>query len=297
LTYRVTHHTTYRYDREVSSSYGQMYVLPRDLPGGTQVCRQSNVVIDPVPDDYRERRDFFGNRLAYFAINVPHRTLTVTATSEVDVNGSAHAAALLAEQSWELVREYTHVGNDTDTLDAHQFLLDSSLAAASLDLADYARSSFAPGRPALESLRDLTSRIHADFHYTTGTTNVATTAAQVLAGGSGVCQDFAHLAIGSLRALGLAARYVSGYLETSPQPGEARLLGSDVSHAWASLYVPPAGWVDADPTNDQLVDDHYITNAWGRDYGDVPPLKGVVFTEAHEHELEVTVDVVTLESG
>ncbi|MBV8960879.1 MAG: transglutaminase family protein [Actinobacteria bacterium] len=296
MTYRVTHRTTYRYDGEVSSSYGQMHVLPRDLPGGAQVCRATTVVIDPVPDDYRERRDFFGNRVAYFEIRSAHRVLSVTATTDVDVYG-AHAMPLLAEQSWEQTRELTRAGTDPDALEARQYLLDSPLVAASADLAEYARPSFTPGRPALDALRDLAGRIHDDFTYEPGATAVTTKVDEVLAGRRGVCQDFAHLAIGCLRSVGLAGRYVSGYLETTPQAGGSRLVGADVSHAWASLYVPPIGWVHVDPTNDQLVDDHYVTTAWGRDYGDVPPLKGVVFTEAREHELEVVVDVARLESG
>jgi transglutaminase-like putative cysteine protease len=297
MTYRVTHRTTYRYDDEVSSSYGQAHVLPRDLPGGAQVCGASKVVIDPAPDDYREWRDFFGNRVAYFAIRSPHRTLSVTAITDVDVFGNAHAVPLLAEQSWEQARDLTRTSIDGDTLDARQYLLDSPLAAASPALADYVRASFPSGRPALDALRDLTTRIHADFTYEPGATTVTTTAEQALVLRKGVCQDFTHLAIGCLRSLGLAARYVSGYLETNSQPGMPRLVGADVSHAWVSLYVPPVGWVDADPTNDQLVDEHYVTTAWGRDYGDVPPLKGVIFTEASEHELEVVVDVTKLPPG
>lgn len=297
MTYRVTHRTTYRYDDVVSSSYGQVHVLPRDLPGGAQVVRTSRVEIEPKPDDYREWHDFFGNRVAYFAIRSPHRALRVVATTDVDVYGAAHAQSLLAEQSWEQARELTRHGDDADTIDARQYVLESPLVAPSTALADYAAPSFPPGGPALDGLRDLCRRIHADFAYEPGATTVTTTAEEVLTGRAGVCQDFAHLAIGCLRSLGLPARYVSGYLETNPDPAGARLVGADVSHAWASLYVPPVGWVDADPTNDQLVDERYVTTAWGRDYGDVPPLKGVIYTEASRHELEVVVDVARLAPG
>jgi transglutaminase-like putative cysteine protease len=297
MTFRVTHHTSYRYDDNVSSSYGQMHLLPREIAGGVQVCRGTAVVIDPVPDDYRESRDFFGNRAAFFAFLSPYRTLSVTATTDVDVHRSRQPHSLLAAQPWEQVRQFTQSGMDPDTLDARQYVLDSPLATASGALEEYAWPSFTPGRPALEAFQELAARIHEDFTYEPGATTVRTTVDQVLAGRKGVCQDFAHLAIGCLRSIGLAARYVSGYLETRPPPGRPRLVGADVSHAWASLFVPPVGWVDVDPTNDRLVDDHYVTTAWGRDYGDVPPLKGVIFTEATEHELEVMVDVVRLESG
>ena len=297
MTYRVTHRTTYRYDDDVSSSYGQTHLLPRDLPGGAQVCRASYVVIDPVPEDYRERRDFFGNRVAFFAILSTHRALSVTTTTDVDVHRNGQAASMPESQSWEQVLELTRTGMGPDTLDARQYRLDSPLVASSASLEEYARPSFPPGRAPLDALRDLAERIHGDFAYERGATGVTTNVREVFAGRKGVCQDFAHLAIGCLRSIGLAARYVSGYLETHPPPGRPRLIGADVSHAWASLYLPPAGWIDIDPTNNQFVDDRYVTTAWGRDYGDVPPLKGVIFTEATEHELDVVVDVTKLDGG
>jgi transglutaminase-like putative cysteine protease len=184
-----------------------------------------------------------------------------------------------------------------EVVEARQFCLDSPLAASSLGLAEYGRASFRAGRPVLDALEDLAQRIYTDFAYTPGATSVTTSAEEVLVKRSGVCQDFAHLAIGCLRSLGMAARYVSGYLETDPPPGRPRMQGADVSHAWASLFVPEAGWVDVDPTNNQLVNDRYITTAWGRDYGDVPPLKGVIFTEGTSHDLEVVVDVIRLPEG
>jgi transglutaminase-like putative cysteine protease len=162
-------------------------------------------------------------------------------------------------------------------------------------LAEYAAPSFPAARPVLAALRDLSTRIHRDFAYEPGVTHVSTTIEEVLERKAGVCQDFAHLAIGCLRSLGLAARYVSGYLETEPPPGMQRLAGADASHAWVSLFVPGTGWVDIDPTNDQLVNDRYITTAWGRDYADVSPLKGVIFTQGSKHNLKVTVDVIPVD--
>jgi len=289
--YRVTHRTTYRYEEKVSASYGQMHLLPRTADG--QTCRTTRVAIDPAPDDLRERVDFFGNRAAFFAIHSEHTSLTVTTTSDLSVN--REGVGLLGGQPWEQVRDRTASPTIEDGWEPTDFLIDSPLVAASPALVDYAGESFTPGRPVLEALLDLAQRIHADFEYEPGSTSVTTTVGDVLAARKGVCQDFAHLTIGCLRSLGLAARYVSGYLETEPPAGQERLQGTDVSHAWAALWMPESGWVDVDPTNRQFVDDRYVTTAWGRDYADVPPLKGVIFTRGLEHELDVVVDVVRLD--
>jgi transglutaminase-like putative cysteine protease len=288
--YRVTHRTMYRYEKVVSASYGQMHLLPRTGEG--QTCRATRVVIDPPPEDLRERTDFFGNRAAFYAIHSEHTSLTVTTTSEVSV--SRGDLGLFDAQPWEQVRDQTAVPGD-DGWEPSDFLLDSPLVAASAALADYAGPSFTPGRPVLEALLHLAQRIHAEFDYEPGATSVTTTVNDVLTARKGVCQDFAHLAIGCLRSLGLAARYVSGYLETVPPAGKERLQGADVSHAWAALWVPGSGWVDIDPTNRRFVDDRFVTTAWGRDYADIPPLKGVIFTKGLEHELDVVVDVVRLD--
>jgi len=288
--YRVTHRTTYRYQKEVSASYGQMHLLPR--AGEGQTCQATRVVIDPAPDDLRERLDFYGIRAAFYAIHSEHTSLTVTTTSELSVNRGG--LGLFDVQPWEQVRDQTAAPGEGGW-EPIDFLLDSPLVPVEPALADYARPSFPPGRPVLEAVLDLAQRIHADFEYGPGSTSVTTAAGEVLTARKGVCQDFAHLAIGCLRSLGLAARYVSGYLETKPPPGKERLEGADVSHAWAALWVPEGGWVDIDPTNQQFVNDRYVTTAWGRDYADIPPLKGVIFTRGVEHELDVVVDVVPLD--
>jgi transglutaminase-like putative cysteine protease len=287
MKYRVAHTTAYHYDDEVSCSYGQVHLLPRNAPG--QRCDHSDVVIDPPPEDYRERSDFFGNRVAYFEIRTAHRRLSVSTTSRIEVSAGVRQASVAAiaatGMAWEAARPEAGEAES-------QFLLDSPLVAASAALAAYGRVSFTPGRPVIEALADLTERVHDEFAFHPGATEVTTTAEEVLARRQGVCQDFAHLVIGCLRSLGMAARYVSGYLETDPPPGRPRLQGADVSHAWASARVPSMGWVDFDPTNRQLVNDRYVVTAWGRDYSDVPPLKGVIFTEGTKHDLEVLVDVV-----
>jgi transglutaminase-like putative cysteine protease len=292
VTYRVLHRTEYEYESKVSSSYGELYLLPRDVPG--QVCRSSRVRIDPAPHDYRERRDFYGNRAAYFAVLEPHTRLTVTAESLVDVNRPG-TLPLPLDQAWEAIRDRLRVDPADDAFDARGFVLDSPKVAVSPGVTAYAAESFGPARPLNEALTELTARIHADFAYKPGSTSVRTTLAELLESRKGVCQDFAHLAVGCLRSVGLAARYVSGYLETRPPPGRERLVGADVSHAWASVFVPEAGWVDLDPTNNQFVTDRYVTTACGRDYGDVSPLKGVIYTESKKNKLHVSVDVAPVD--
>ncbi len=298
MSYQVTHRTVYRYESDVSASYGQLHLLPRDLPG--QICRTSKVTIDPAPLDYRERRDFFGNRAAYFSILEPHTRLEVVSESIVDVRGRQATLPMLGDRPWEEVRDRLAAlptpaeAVDGAVLDAAQYSFDSRRAAGSPALRDYAAPSFGRGRPLLDAVNDLSQRIHREFDYDAKATDVRTTLDELLALRAGVCQDFAHLVIGCLRSLDLAARYVSGYLETRPPPGKARLKGADVSHAWASVFLPDTGWVDIDPTNDQFVNDRYVTTAWGRDYGDVTPLEGVIYTEGKTTELDVGVDVIPL---
>jgi len=179
-------------------------------------------------------------------------------------------------------------------LEATQFVLASPLAAPGDRYRAYALESFPEGRPLLECVESLCARIHADFRYKPGSTSVATPLIQVFRRRRGVCQDFAHVGIACLRSVGLPARYVSGYLETLPAPGRPKLTGVDGSHAWFSVLVPGAGWLDVDPTNDQFVNDRYVVTAYGRDYGDVPPLGGVIYTEGKTEELKVAVDMVPI---
>ncbi len=288
-TYRVTHRTEYRYESEVSESYGEVHLLPNDFPG--QTCRESRLRIDPQPHDYRERTDYYGNRTAYFAVLDAHTRLTITAESVVDVEDRQGALTLADGRAWDAGRD--DLGSAA--MEVHDFLLDSSMVAASPELQAYAAPSFPAGRPVVEALADFNSRINRDFVFKPGSTSIGTSLNELLERREGVCQDFALLAIGCLRSLGLAARYVSGYLETRPPPGRPRLVGADVSHAWASLFVPGAGWVDFDPTNDQFVSDRYVTTAWGRDYRDVSPVKGVIYTESTSDEMDVSVDVLRLD--
>jgi transglutaminase-like putative cysteine protease len=293
MAYELTHRTEYRYPAPVSASYGEVIMMPRDLPG--QRCLRRELVIEPEPHDLRERQDFFGNRATYFAVLAEHTRLAVTANSVVEVAGRGLSPDQLhSEHSWEADRERLRTGTDQLSLDARQFVLDSPRITSSSRLVAYASASFRPGRGLLEATVDLCSRVHRDFTFQPGATHVTSTIDEVFDSRAGVCQDFAHLAIGCLRSLGLPARYVSGYLETIPPPGEDRLAGADVSHAWLSVFTPDLGWVDVDPTNDQLLDDRYVTTAWGRDYADVTPLKGVIFTDGEGHTMSVSVDMVAV---
>ncbi len=289
MIYEVTHRTEYRYEAPVSASYGKAHLLPRERPG--QWCRQADVYFDPGPDDQREHVDYFGNRALNFSILQPHTSLTVVGVSTVEVQ-EPPALSLLANQPWELVRSAIASAASPASIAAGEFVLDSPRVAASVELSELAAPCFTPGRPVGDAVADLVHRIHEEFEYEPGVTTVTSTIDELMTTRQGVCQDFAHLAIGCLRSVGLAARYVSGYLETDPPPGEPRVPGADQSHAWASLFVPGDGWIDIDPTNDRFVNDRYVTAAWGRDYGDVPPIEGVIFTDGTEHDLTVTVDVV-----
>ena len=291
-TYRVTHRTEYEYESEVSSSYGQLHLLPRELPG--QRCLSAEVTINPFAEDYRERVDYFGNRVSFLAIHQPHRALTVTASSLVEVDQRPHRTLLVGDRPWEQAREAVCAGLVPDPVDAAEYVLDSPLVEAAELYREYASVSFAPGRDLLDAVSALCTRIHSDFTYEAGSTSVTTPLTEVFEQRKGVCQDFAHLGIACLRSLGLPARYVSGYLETDPPAGLPKLTGVDGSHAWLSVLVPDAGWVDIDPTNDQFVNGRYIVTAYGRDYRDVPPMNGVIYTEGKTDSLKVVVDVAAV---
>lgn len=289
--YRILHRTSYWYEADVSSSYGRMRLLPRDL--ARQTCLESSIFVDPSPGDHSQYLDIFGNRVDYVSLHDPHRTLTITAESIVEVEAPP-PLPLAGNVAWETVANTIgKVGGDEDVL-AVQFSLDSPLIKASEQFEKYARPSFTPGRPMVEAVIDLSSRIYRDFDFKQWETTVDTPIEEVFAKRKGVCQDFAHIGIACLRSMGLPARYVSGYLETDPPPGSVRLVGADVSHAWFSAFVPGAGWIDVDPTNDVVPGQRHIVTAFGRDYTDVSPFSGVIYTRGRTSSLEVVVDVLAL---
>jgi transglutaminase-like putative cysteine protease len=292
MKYRVVHHTEYLYPEPVTLCHNEAHLCPR--ASLRQQLLRHDVQIDPLPAILTQREDFFGNAIVYFAIQQAHTRLAVTATSEVELVVRDTQLDLQTRNSWEDAvartrRETTHA-----TLEARQYTLVSPMVATSPAIADYAAISFAPGRALVEAVHDLMGRIHRDFTYDPGFTTIATPLAHVFEHRRGVCQDFAHLAIACLRAFGLAARYVSGYIETFAAPGQAKLIGADASHAWFSVYDPDAGWLDFDPTNNQIPIDQHITIAWGRDYADITPLKGIIFGGGATHHAQVAVDMQRL---
>lgn len=286
MRYRVRHRTEYEYSEPVQLCHNEARLRPRSTP--YQSCIASELEIAPQPSARAERDDLFGNRVLYFAIQGIHQHLVVTATSEVDCHRPQRPAS--SDLAWEAAAETVLRSADAEIREAQQFILDSPSVERSNDLLEYARPSFPAGRPLLESVFDLSARIHREFEFDPSRTTVTTHLSEVLDHRGGVCQDFAHLAIGCLRSLRLPARYVSGYLETVPAAGQPRLEGADASHAWFSVFVPECGWVDLDPTNDQMPDDRYVTIGWGRDYSDVTPFKGVLFGGG-AHTMHVGVDM------
>jgi transglutaminase-like putative cysteine protease len=284
---RVVHRTTYAYSETVTTAHHEARLGPREHEHQRRLSHQLEIL--PVPAVRRRRFDYFGNRTVHFCLSEPHRSLEVVATSLVELR-APHPLDLQRSPAWETVRDRLRDDRRRDVLDAYQMTFDSPHVALSPELAAYAAPSFPPKRPLLEAVRDLTRRVHADFAYDTRATTVSTTVAQVLAARRGVCQDFAHLQVGCLRALGLAGRYVSGYLRTRPAPGQPRLVGADASHAWIATFVPELGWVDFDPTNDLMPAADHITVAHGRDFADVTPLRGVILGGgAHTHSVSVDV--------
>jgi transglutaminase-like putative cysteine protease len=291
IDYRVTHRTVYQYGAPVASGQTIGHVLVRETPH--QHVLAADLAVDPRPDHRHTHIDGFGNLVSYLAVQKPHHHLTVTATSEVTVAVPPPPAV---SPPWDVAVEVLRHDTSPDGVLARQCALESRLVPWRHDLAAYARPSFPAGRPLHEALLDLTHRIFIDFAFDPSFTEVTTPLAEMLAHRRGVCQDFAHLGIGCLRALGLPARYVSGYIETEPPPGEEKLAGSDASHAWLAAFVPGFGWLDADPTNDQLPPRRHVTVAWGRDYSDVSPIRGVVFGPPVAQDLSVAVDVTRIPS-
>jgi transglutaminase-like putative cysteine protease len=290
MQYKVTHTTAYSYAEAVPVCHNEVHLTPRD--GRHQRCSLHRLRIRPEPLEPSKRLDYFGNICHQFSILESHRRLSITAVSRVAVNPPA-LPELADTPAWETIREQVQVDFSPQWLDALQTVFASPSIRITPAVREYAEPSFPAGRPILAAVHDLTSRIHRDFQYDNEATTIETHIAETLQLRRGVCQDFAHLQIGCLRAMGLPARYVSGYLRTIPQPGRPRLVGADASHAWLSVFCGSAGWIDADPTNDCFPTTDHITVAWGRDYSDVCPIKGV-YVGGGEHRMTVSVDVLPI---
>lgn len=284
---RVVHRTAYQYSDPVTTSLHEARLAPRDSE--VQRTVSHDLTITPFPSVTRRRFDYFGNRVQHFGLSEPHRSLETLATSVVELRLSRELD-LTRSPAWEGVRTRLAHDRTRDMLDAYAMTFDSTHVKPSSNVVAYAAPSFAPGRPILESAFDLVRRIFNDFTYDPRATEVSTPLDEVLQKRRGVCQDFAHLGIACLRAQGLAARYVSGYLLTRPPPGKIKLVGADASHAWLCAFVPEHGWVDFDPTNGVMPSDEHVSIAYGRDFADVTPLRGVILGGG-QHELTVGVEV------
>lgn len=269
--YTVEHETRYAYRVPVAQSWQLAHLTPPSLPWQKVLAHE--LAIEPPPDERHERRDAFGNGVTHFCVHGPHPLLRVRMTCDVEISDRPAVAVAI---TWEDVRDSLCDDPAQDALRAARMAEPSTLVPWSDAARAYAAPSLAAGRDWLGAMHDLMRRIHRDFEFEPGATTVTTSVDEVLAQRTGVCQDFAHVMIACLRSFGLPARYVSGYLLTQPPPGRPRLLGADVSHAWVSAYSPRHGWLEFDPTNDQLADRRYITLACGADFADVVPLRGVI---------------------
>ncbi len=293
MEYFVRHRTTYRYLQDVSHSWHLAHLRLRTTP--TQDVHGSGVTLSLETASRVAREDYFQNPCEWFAIDQPHNHLEVLAESRVTV---APAPERISRDSlpWEQVRALLENPQDDEARDAVQFQFDSPLTKFHSDIASYGGPSFPAHRPLLAGAIELMNRIHKDFRYDTTVTDVTTPVDRVFEIRAGVCQDLAHVGIAAMRAVGLPARYVSGYLLTEPPPGKPRLLGADASHAWFSVWAPPFGWVDLDPTNNLIVSESHVTSSWGRDYSDVAPVAGIILG-GHDHVVEVGVDVIPVDQA
>ncbi len=291
MKYHITHKTLYQYSQPVNICHSLAYLTPGQFSG--QRCLSHRLEISPEPVDFYERQDFFGNCVSYFSVQQPHIQLSVSAVSEIEVHSQMQMDFSFPE-SWEQVSKQIQMPfkikdspADSDIV-VRLCRMDSKMIVASSRVHEYASASFRTGVSLLSAITDLTRRIYQDFVYDPGFTTVATPLTEVLHHKRGVCQDFAHLAIACCRAYGIAARYVSGYIETIPPEGECKLQGSDESHAWFSVFFPGIGWLDFDPTNNCRINEQYVVMALGRDYSDVTPLKGLAIG-GQEHTISVSV--------
>jgi len=291
VRYRITHSTRYGYEEAIPLSHNAVRMRPREHD--RQSCLQYQLLVLPAPAVKNEGFDYFGNYVTWFSLQEPHTVLRIAAQSEVQVlpGGSRDVTQ---GPDWEQVLQTLGRPHDRETMAAREFVFESPHVPYSAELAEFARLSFQVGRAYLACVLDLTERIHRDFKFLAGSTKIDTPVQEVFHSHQGVCQDFAHLQICCLRSLGFAARYVSGYLATSPPPGQQRLTGADASHAWVSVFVPSVGWVDSDPTNGLMPSEGHITVAWGRDYDDVGPTRGILIG-GRRHWLDVSVDVVPVQ--
>lgn len=290
IRYRIRHTTTCTYSSDIQHAQHVLHLDPRPL--AWQKLHLNRISITPEADTIAQHKDYFGNPVTYVAIEAPHGDLVINVDFDVEVATRA-MPVYATTPSWEIIAYEVRAALSAQAKEANQFSFSSSLVPPLAELRDYALASFPAGRPIAEAAYDLITRIHREFVFDPVATTIATPLSDVLKNRRGVCQDFAHLAIGCLRAMRLSARYVSGYLRTLPPPGKKRLIGADASHAWLSVWCGDDLWLDLDPTNGKAGSIDLVTLAWGRDYDDVSPMSGVLIGGGRQ-TLLVEVDVTPL---
>jgi transglutaminase-like putative cysteine protease len=298
MRYSIFHETAYKYSRDVLHAHHLLHLIPRPAP--FQECLEHTISVEPASFRRRDEIDAFGNALTRIEVEHPHRRLEVVTQMKVDVHRRPMVFAAHS-MSWEQTcaeLAYHGLSPRRETLEACRFRHESPYVRVKQEYTDYAAECFPPGRPILACAEALMVKLHQDMKYAKGETTVRTPLRDVLKKRRGVCQDFAHLMIACLRSRGLAARYVSGYLQvgstSSSASGAAPAIGGGASHAWVAVYTPPFGWLEFDPTNNVFVNMDHVAVAWGRDFGDVSPLHGVIVGGgAHELSVRVIVEPVT----
>lgn len=291
--YEVRHLTEYNYEEDVTKSFARAMLRPRET--ASQRVETHTIEIRPEPDVLDEWRDAFGNYAHYVEISEPHTTLTVTKLTIFDVEWPQTDLDELDRWTIAEAAEALRESAEIDHFEVSAYSMPSQNVTLGECEREFAAKVLSEDMGLGTAIRTMYERIYEDFKYTSGATTVTTTLPEIIAAQEGVCQDFAHLAIACFRAFRIPAKYVSGYIETYPPPGKEKLEGSDASHAWASVLAPDGRWVDFDPTNNQLADSRYVVTAWGRDFRDVSPLKGIIFTDGSGSTLKVAVDVKMLD--
>ena len=292
MVFKIIHKTIYKYDNYVTYCHNIAILKPKEFLGQKVLDYQLN--INPSPSVLSDETDFFNNSVSHFSIEKQHKKLIVTAISKVERSFELQVNPITSKKCSEITLEKAISKLNSladDDIEVKQFLLDSVLInKISFTIKEYAKVSFKKDRPVFEAANELMKRIFTDFKFDTNFSTVATPIDEVMEEKKGVCQDFAQVAIACVRSIGLPARYVSGYIETLPPPGKEKLVGTDASHAWFSVYIPDFGWVDFDPTNNQIPKNQHIVISYGRDYYDVPPLKGVIYGSGNS-TMDVSVDI------
>ncbi|CAG5008832.1 hypothetical protein DYBT9275_04366 [Dyadobacter sp. CECT 9275] len=292
MKYKLVHKTEYKYLDTVTSYQSLLCLAPRTL--SRQICQEFKLEITPAPAEIIERVDFYGNTTHYFSLHTPHKQLSVVATSLVECITDTVGTPLIPSDISCAEARKAFVQDRSLKISLLEFMIPSPMVRWDEQIRNFASDCFQDDKPLYDSVRGLCHKIFTEFDFVPDFTTIHTPIKDVLAAKKGVCQDFSHLAIACIRSFGFAAKYVSGYLETLPPPNRPKLQGSDASHAWISVFIPDYGWCDFDPTNDMVPRERHITTAWGRDYSDVPPLKGIIFS-AGKQALSVEVDVIPSE--